>query len=326
MLRLFICFVALISSLAAHSESIDQLLQQANQNDPQAQFQVAMAYQSGTDKSLKEAFYWLRQAAENEHPQAIMQLAQNYLTGTGTEKDTTQAVYWLSKIAIEGNATAQYQLGELYQGLEQPLSSRDMAEMWFRLSANKVPEAEEAYSKILEERFNQRRAKQVSAIEQLNTIIDDQIDNPKNSELQESQQLDQDFILITIITLILLAVFSSYKTLQNKKRLFSQSEKHSQQQIIDHTVTIKKQKRQLETLYKELKRYQKQQSSSANNQKYQLACALFGYSPQQVPNEKEIKVRYKQLCKIYHPDMKGSDEEMKRLNIALKTLLENVMS
>ncbi len=315
-----------------HSETIDQLLKQANQNNPQAQFQVAMAYQSGsgTDKNLKEALYWLQQAAGNEHPEAIMQLAQNYLTGTGTEKDTIQAVYWLSKIAIEGNATAQYQLGELYQGLEQPLSSRDMAEIWFRLSANKVPEAEEAYSKILEERFNQRRAKQVSAIEQLNTIIDDQIDNPKNSELQESQesqesqQLDQDFILITIITLILLAAFSSYKALQNKKRLSSQSEKQFQQQITDHTVTIKKQKRQLESLYKELKRYQKQQTSSANNQKYQLACALFGYSPQQVPNEKEIKIRYKQLCKIYHPDMKGSDEEMKRLNLALKTLLGNV--
>ncbi len=309
-----------------HSETIDQLLKQANQNNPQAQFQVAMAYQSGsgTDKNLKEALYWLQQAAGNEHPEAIMQLAQNYLTGTGTEKDTIQAVYWLSKIAIEGNATAQYKLGELYQGLSQPLSSRDMAEIWFHLSADKLPEAEEAYSKILEERFNQRRAKQVSAIDQLDTIIDNQIENTETAELQQSEQLDQDFILITIITLILLAVFSSYKTLQNKKRLSSQSEKHSQQQIIDHTVTIKKQKRQLETLYKELKRYQKQQSSSANNQKYQLACALFGYSPQQVPNEKEIKVRYKQLCKIYHPDMKGSDEEMKRLNIALKTLLGNV--
>jgi len=35
-------------------------------------------------------------------------------------------------------------------------------------------------------------------------------------------------------------------------------------------------------------------------------------------------VRYKQLCKIYHPDLKGSDEEMKRLNSALKIILTSV--
>ena len=87
---------------------------------------------------------------------------------------------------------------------------------------------------------------------------------------------------------------------------------------------IKKQKRQLEVLYQELKRSQKNQANSNQDQKIQLACAVFGYHPSQVPDEKAIKVRYKQLSKIYHPDMKGSDEEMKRLNGALKTILNKV--
>ncbi|MEF1291946.1 DnaJ domain-containing protein, partial [Vibrio sp. M260118] len=55
-----------------------------------------------------------------------------------------------------------------------------------------------------------------------------------------------------------------------------------------------------------------------------LACALFGFNPSKIPDEKQIKARYKQLCKVYHPDLKGSEEEMKRLNQALKVILAHV--
>ncbi|MDN3683394.1 DnaJ domain-containing protein [Vibrio sinaloensis] len=55
-----------------------------------------------------------------------------------------------------------------------------------------------------------------------------------------------------------------------------------------------------------------------------LACALFGYKPGAIPDNKQIKVRYKQLCKIYHPDLNGNEEDMKRLNAALKVILANV--
>ncbi|MBO0237122.1 DnaJ domain-containing protein, partial [Vibrio parahaemolyticus] len=37
-----------------------------------------------------------------------------------------------------------------------------------------------------------------------------------------------------------------------------------------------------------------------------------------------IKLRYRQLSKLYHPDTRGSEEEMKRLNHAFKLVSQNV--
>lgn len=51
-----------------------------------------------------------------------------------------------------------------------------------------------------------------------------------------------------------------------------------------------------------------------------MACAVFGYSPEQIPNQTAIKRRFRQLSKIYHPDSGGADQEMKRLNQALKII------
>ncbi|MGT0150176.1 DnaJ domain-containing protein [Vibrio metschnikovii] len=53
---------------------------------------------------------------------------------------------------------------------------------------------------------------------------------------------------------------------------------------------------------------------------FSLACALLGFHPHRLPDEKIIKQRYKQLSKIYHPDLQGSEEEMKRLNGAMKII------
>lgn len=61
-------------------------------------------------------------------------------------------------------------------------------------------------------------------------------------------------------------------------------------------------------------------------QQFALACAMFGFHPDQLPDERSIKLRYKQLSKIYHPDMKGSEEEMKRLNSSLKLIIKQVNS
>ncbi len=328
MFRILLYVLVLTSSFSVYSENIEQLLKQANQSNPEAQYELAMAYQSGksTDKNPQEAFYWLQQSANSQYPPAIFQLAENYLSGTGTDKNISQVIYLLTELATKGDAAAQFKLGEIYQGLELAPTASELAELWYHISADKLPQAEEAYSKILEQKYNQQRAKQVSSIQKLDTIIDNQISASRSdsSQLPSSDELGQDYVLIAIITLLLLVTLSIYKISRNKKLASSQSEKQNQQLISDSSATIKKQKRQLDTLYKELKRYQKHQQDSVNNQKYQLACAMFGYPPQQVPSEKEIKVRYKQLCKIYHPDMKGSDEEMKRLNGALKTILTNV--
>jgi len=51
----------------------------------------------------------------------------------------------------------------------------------------------------------------------------------------------------------------------------------------------------------------------AQNSKVEEAKNFFGFS--QNPNKEEIKKRYKELAKKYHPDLNGgNDEKMKKLN------------
>ncbi|MCW1889027.1 hypothetical protein OK016_01455 [Vibrio chagasii] len=56
-------------------------------------------------------------------------------------------------------------------------------------------------------------------------------------------------------------------------------------------------KRQLQTMFNELKKQKGQKSSE------QFTVSLCTTAtPSSIPNQKSIKVRYKQLSKIYHPD------------------------
>lgn len=328
-LRTTVWILSLILSGSVLSAPSTELINQANQGDPDAQYQLALAYQENANnaQNSQDAFYWLHQAANNDNKLAMLPLAQAYFNGTGTEVDTSQGLYWLTKLAVSGDAQAQYQLGKRYQQLNLQPTPLDNAQLWFHIASESLPEAEQAYSTILEQKFNQQRAKQVSAISQIDKLIDQQIDSSSQTESVEPEQIKNDYLLIAIAVLLLLAItalFRIVKLRQNKATVATPTGGHLEKQLEEKNVTLKKQKKQLDMIYRELKRLQQNQNTQAQTQRFELACALFGFTPSQVPDEKSIKVRYKQLSKIYHPDMKGSEDEMKRLNSALKIIIQYV--
>ncbi|WP_165862865.1 J domain-containing protein [Vibrio sinensis] len=105
---------------------------------------------------------------------------------------------------------------------------------------------------------------------------------------------------------------------------------HYEEQIKIRDKKLQKQKQQLDALYQAFKT---QQNENAHNKRgmerdysgdLTHACAMFGFDAKLIPDQKEIKTRYKQLSKVYHPDRLGSQEEMKRLNQALKTISTHV--
>lgn len=334
--RLLIGLISLCWAFSVYADTtadpqIAELLRKANNNDAEAQYHLALRYQSGDGipQDLSEAFYWFQQSSERNQPQAMHQLAKMYLQGQGIEINTAEGIYWLTKLATQGNPEAQFELGKQYQTLKNSPTSQQMAEIWFRTAAESLPEAEQAYTQILQDKFNQQRAKQVSAIDQLdNEATDQQETSPAPSRL-DLDKLNWVYVVILASIALLMLIASLYQRQKRHKKETNTLDQLTEQQqleqkLADNIAVIKKQKRQLEVLYQELKRSQKNQANSNQDQKFQLACAVFGYHPSQVPDEKAIKVRYKQLSKIYHPDMKGSDEEMKRLNGALKTILNKV--
>lgn len=117
-------------SLSAHAD-LSELIAQANQGDRNAQYQLAIDYQSGqnTPVSQDDAFYWFQQAAESGHPAAMIQLANTYLSGSGTEKDIDKALLWLTKAFATGNQDAAIQIGQLYESLNRSPAPQTMAEI-----------------------------------------------------------------------------------------------------------------------------------------------------------------------------------------------------
>ncbi|EPI8560896.1 J domain-containing protein [Vibrio fluvialis] len=320
-------------SLSAHAD-LSELIAQANQGDRNAQYQLAIDYQSGqnTPVSQDDSFYWFQQAAESGHPAAMIQLANTYLSGSGTEKDIDKALLWLTKAFATGNQDAAIQIGQLYESLNRSPAPQAMAEIWYHTVAGSNPKAEQLYTQLLEQKFNQQRARQVSSIEQLESTIDQSATSQEptatatTSHTQnQTESLMSDYLFIILFVLIIVALLSVYRYVKQARRQQSPQEQEKlTTQLNEQSSVVKQQKRQLDKLYRELKKLQSTQATQSQDHKLALACAMFGFHPSQLPDERNVKIRYKQLSKIYHPDMKGSEEEMKRLNGALKIIISYV--
>ncbi len=327
-LRATIYALSLSLTLTAQAEISPERQNQANKNNPEAQYQQALRYlENNTEKDFTEAFYWLQQAAEHHHQPAMEQLAEMYLNGIGTTQDTLQGLYWLTKLATTGNVQAQYKLGSTFASMKHSPLPIDMAQVWFHTASESSPQAEQAYASILQEKFNQQRAKQVSAITELDNS------DPPTATVPDEAQTTTPYLgsnhydlnpIIVFIALLLFAISTGYTVHIYQRKDSQLIDRASTKAAVDNEALIKRQKQQLEILYRELKRLKQEQIQNTTSQEYPLACAVFGYNPTQVPAEKSVKTRYKQLSKIYHPDTQGSDEEMKRLNSALTILLKEI--
>jgi TPR repeat protein len=98
------------------SNSIQALLKLAEQNDADAQYELAEAYRTGSDvaENYTEALRWYRAAAELGLADAQNNLGAMYLAGMGTEKNPIDAAYWYQKAAEQKQVHAQFNLAMLY--------------------------------------------------------------------------------------------------------------------------------------------------------------------------------------------------------------------
>ncbi|WP_019350500.1 tetratricopeptide repeat protein [Vibrio splendidus] len=344
-LSLIFSTIQLSTTHFVHAASSDELSlapqsQESQPQDPVSQYQLAQAYESGVDVPLStsDAFYWYSQSADNGNPNAKFRLGEWYLAGTGVEQSNKLALEWFIKAALQGNQRAPIEVAKIYESslekdLLQPL---DAAQLWYEAALKDNPDAEDGYNRVLEAQFNQQRAKQISSIEQLNDNVSAEANTNQPStfplaltardQATRSNLTNSDYMIGAVLA-VLIAIVSISATLvvSRKRQILKSGELNQQQQTLEAQLsakdfTIKQQKRQLQTMFHELKK--QKNNKSLNN--FQVACALFGYTPSSIPDQKSIKIRYKKLSKIYHPDGHGCDEEMKRLNNALKTILQNV--
>ncbi|CAE6897159.1 COG0790 FOG TPR repeat [Vibrio sp. B1FLJ16] len=288
---------------------------------PEQQFQYAQ--QSATN-SKEEVRYWLEQSAKQGYLPAQKQLARDFESGLTGPASSSLAIYWLTSIALNDPQDHGYLLASYLEKNQKDISINELIEAWYQLSSIHNPQAEAAYNQLLEQRFDQLRAKQVSEIEELDkkSVVQHEL-LPRSDEEPYISQL-KPLMAFGIMSLIAGVGWIGYRR-QRDTQLVRSAREATQTQQLDMKIkelefTNKQLKRQLEKVFREFKKTK----SQSDNHKFELACAIFGYTPQTLPESKAIKLRYRQLSKLYHPDSRGSEEEMKRLNQAFRLITQNV--
>lgn len=295
--------------------------------DPIEQYEYAQQLlASNKAEASPETRYWLEQSANQGYLPAQKQLANDFAEGIYGEKNETQALYWLTSIALNDPTDRGFLLANFIQRNQDKVTASQLTEALYQMASQHNPAAEQAYNQLLEQRFNQLRAKQVSQIKSLDKKAEQTQEEKSTTIAKPNVEYSQFLWLIWLAAILIISGLSflvTKKLKQNRKALEAKEESQNQrmaEKIKELEFTNKQLKRQLEKVFKEFKKSKTQ----AENHKLSVACAMFGYTPQHIPDLQAIKLRYRQLSKLYHPDTRGSEEEMKRLNHAFKLVSQNV--
>ena len=94
--------------------SLEQAYEQAQSGDAEAQCRLARQYEAGLCGLCKDdplAVVWFKKAAAVQgYATAQYNLARSYEKGEGVDKNSEDAFYWYSKAARQGDADAQARL------------------------------------------------------------------------------------------------------------------------------------------------------------------------------------------------------------------------
>ncbi|YCO05404.1 J domain-containing protein [Vibrio sp. VNB-15] len=317
-------FITTVLTLAISASLTSTVFASQSPTQPEAQFDFAqqLALHPNPD-SPTDVRHWLEQSAHQGYLPAQKQLAEDYARGLTGNTDFTQAIYWFTSVALNDPIDRGFLLANFVQHHQAEVSNSDLVEAWYQLSALKNPQAEKAYNQFLEERFNQMRAKQVSEIVELDKKASDE-EKKETIEIPQEKKANGSNVwyasgALGFALLLSGGAFGYRRHTQKAKANVAHAVSLSQQletQVKELQFANKQLKRQLEKVFKEFKKVKGQ----SDGQKLLVACAMFGYTPQTIPDSKAVKLRYRQLSKLYHPDSRGSEEEMKRLNQAFKTI------
>ena len=99
------------------SKAIEWYTKAAQQNVPQAQYNLAKLYHDMGSKdphAIEQAIHWYEKAAQNGIKEAYNNLGVIYLQGKGVPKDISRAFAYFQKSAEMGDIEAKLNIGILY--------------------------------------------------------------------------------------------------------------------------------------------------------------------------------------------------------------------
>lgn len=90
----------------------------------------------GVARNNQKAFYYFKQAADNNDALAQNEAAYMFAAGKGTTRDLSQALQYYKKAANYGLASAQYNLGLMYLRGMGTKPNRKLAKEWIQKAAS----------------------------------------------------------------------------------------------------------------------------------------------------------------------------------------------
>ena len=88
-----------------------ELLSDADAGNADSQNDLAQLFLASNRPDI--AIHWMQLAVDQEHPDAIHNLAMLYMKGIGVRRDTTKGLMWLAKAASLGHPIAREQVATL---------------------------------------------------------------------------------------------------------------------------------------------------------------------------------------------------------------------
>lgn len=125
------------SSPTADGQAVATLLDRAVSGDRVAQFDLGWRYHEGNGvaQDYAAAVEWIRKAADQDYPLALVRFGNLYEWGHGVAEDYSAAALWYRRAADRGLPQGAFALGLLYKrGDGVPKNSAEAA-AWFRRGA-----------------------------------------------------------------------------------------------------------------------------------------------------------------------------------------------
>lgn len=116
-------------SVSVFANDVQDWIKRANNGDIQAQMGLADYYRNKQDYA--NTFYWEQKLANQGHAVAQYNLGVMYDKGYGVRQDYAKAVEWYTKSANQGDAQAQNNLGVMYHNGQGVRQNYRTAKEWF---------------------------------------------------------------------------------------------------------------------------------------------------------------------------------------------------
>ncbi|MEM9632759.1 MAG: tetratricopeptide repeat protein [Pseudomonadota bacterium] len=104
-----------LEDITCRRNHVIHLYQQAEDGDPQSQFELAMALAEGScvEQDPEEALHWLTRAADTRHASASYHLAEIIMHHDTGSEGNARALNYFTMAAEQGHVMAQHRLGVL---------------------------------------------------------------------------------------------------------------------------------------------------------------------------------------------------------------------